>query len=380
MRRLRWVVAGVLAAVAAARGEVSWDEHAVVDGVRWTARATGRWEFELGSDRGDGRALEGTVEGKLVLPATFKNGRVTGICGRAFAGMEGITEVEFPEGMKTIGKGAFAGCTGLTRVIVPDSVFAVEAGAFAGCIALKEVVLGAELWQLNERVFEGCVALERLEIRDGRRGIDIGDRAFADCTGLTRVDIGRRCEAVGAEAFAGCTGLKEVVIHGRMDRRAFAGCDCLERVEWDREGSFSLGIWGDKRTGWGPVYAHPGDAIDSFEGCTGVREVVINAVWPGEFGLAAIFPDAYGEIRHVTILDGSPYVPEGLFRGCAKLEEVVLPDSVKSIKADVFDGCERLKTVRWPAELREVDPNALRGASIEEGPVVAEEHEEGAAE
>ena len=368
MRRLRWVAAGVLVAVAvaAARGEVSWNEHAVVDGVRWTARATGRWEFELGSDRGDRRALEGTVEGKLVIPATFKNGRVTGAGDRAFAGMEGITEVEFPEGFRRIGAEAFAGCTGLTRVVVPDSVYAVEAGAFAGCTALKEVVLGTNLWQLKERAFEGCVALERLEMRDGSRGIDIGNRAFAGCVGLTRVEFAARVHGVGEEAFEGCKGLKEVVIQDRygsvqfgMGRRAFAGCEHLERVEWNRTGSV---------------------AIDAFEGCTGIREVVINAVWPGELGCATIFPDAFGEIRRITILHGSPWLPEGLFRGCAKLEEVVLPDDVKSIKADVFDGCASLKAVRWPAELREVDPNALRGASIEEGPVVAGAQDDGVAE
>lgn len=392
MRAMRWVAAACLAAATAAPGALSWDESATVDGVRWTVHVVRRGEIELGSDQKGKRALDAEVEGVLVIPRELAGKSVTRIGNHAFAGMEGITEVVFPDGLKNIGGEAFAGCTSLQRVVVPDSVSDMGDRAFAGCISLKEIVLGTNLWHLNERAFEGCISLERVEMRDQGRGLRLGARAFADCTGLKQVDIPSRCESMGEEAFAGCTGLHEVVIQGRgpcaslgMGRRAFADCNHLERVTWERSGCFVLEIRREDIPGcissFRPVYARPGDAIDTFEGCTGIREVAINAVWPGQLGLAAVFPDAFGEIRRVTILDGSPHVPEGLFRGCAKLEEVVLPDSVTAIGADAFDGCDSLKSVKWPAGLREVDPNALRGASIEEGPTVASGRpEDGAAE
>ena len=59
---------------------------------------------------------------------------------------------------------------------------------------------------------------------------------------------------------------------------------------------------------------------------------------------------------------------------------MVLPESVTAMGADVFAGCGRLKTVRWPEGLREVDPDALRGSSIEEGPMAAGKRDVEAAE
>ena len=120
--------------------------------------------------------------------------------------------------------------------------------------------------------------------------------------------------------------------------------------------------------------------MDVFEGCRGVREVTLLSPHLQGWGCDKLFPDAYGDIQRAVLAEGSTAVTEGLFRGCAKLEEVVLPESVTSIGADAFDGCDSLKAVKWPTGLREVDPNALRGSSIEEGPVVAGEQEEGVAE
>ena len=368
------VVLGLAVAASGARGAVSWDEHETVDGMRWTARATQGRMFELGSDREGRGAVDDEIEGVLVLPGEFKGGWVTAIGAHAFTGMEGITEVRFPDGLRSIGAEAFAGCTGLTRVVLPDGVYEVGEGAFAGCTALNEVVLGVHCLQVHSRAFEGCSALERIEIRGETGRLSIGDRAFAGCSGLARLDIAGRLLTMGDKAFSGCKGLKEIIVrksgYFMMGRRVFAGCDALERVAWEREVYFSVAMSPDAQGKWSIEQVRR-QGIDAFEGCTGIREVVINAMWPGQFGLAAIFPDAFAKIRKVTILEGSRQLPEGLFRGCAELEEVVLPESVTAMGAGVFEGCGKLKAVRWPTGLREVDPEALRGSCIEEGPVVA---------
>lgn len=364
-------------AACGAWGAVSWDEHPVVDGVRWTGRTTRFREFTIGSDREGGRALEAGTTGVVVLPAELNGSLVKDIDARAFAGLEGLAEVVLPEGLRGIGEEAFAGCTGLRRVVVPSSTHGVGAGAFAGCTALQEVVIGTNVCSVGERAFEGCTALERIEMPEGPRMAEIGSRAFAGCTGLRKFRLSPRVSVVREEAFAGCTGLEELELPAGeyfkwmmlvLERRAFAGCARLERVAWTRPVRVAF------RDG------EDAGGSDVFEGCTGIREVLFHTKWPGENGMSAVFPDAFGNIRRVECLEGSTEIFGGMFRGCAELEEVVLPESVTAMGAGVFEGCGKLKAVRWPTGLREVDPEALRGSSIEEGPVVAGNQDGEAAE
>ena len=379
MRTAAWLAMVLVWAGAAceAWGAVSWDEHPVVDGVRWTGRTTRFREFTIGSDREGGRALEAGTTGVVVLPAELNGNQVKDIDARAFAGLEGLAEVVLPEGLRGIGEEAFAGCTGLRRVVVPSSVHGVGAGAFAGCTALQEVVIGTNVCRIGERAFEGCTALERIEMPEGPRMAEVGSRAFAGCTGLRKLRISPRVWVVREEAFAGCTGLEELELPAGdhftwmmlvLERRAFADCTRLERLRWTRP----------VRVAFRDGEADGGS--DVFEGCPGIREVLFHAKWPGENGVSAVFPDAFGHIRRVECLEGSTEISGGMFRGCAELEEVVLPESVTAMGADVFAGCGRLKTVRWPEGLREVDPDALRGSSIEEGPMAAGKRDVEAAE
>lgn len=361
MRRIHWLAA-LLAAATAAAGAVSWDEHPVVDGVRWTGRATRFREFTMGSDREGRRALDAGTTGVVTLPAQLNGNWVKRIDARAFEGLEGLTEVVLPEGLREIGEEAFAGCTGLRRVVIPDSTSLVDARAFAGCTALQEVFIGTNVWKIQESAFEGCTSLERLTMPEGTRMVEIAPRAFAGCTGLQKLEIPGRTCSIGDGAFAGCTALEELEFpagnHGSLmlavQRKAFSGCVRLKRVAWERPAQFVQEVLHGDDGSRTIVHSPAEDTVDAFEGCTSIREVVLNSKWPGEHGLAVIFPDSCKEIRSVECIPFSTAIAPGMFHGCTALEKVILPVGMETVPEDAFADCPNLKEVMSPPALVDI--------------------------
>ena len=64
-----------------------------------------------------------------------------GAFGGAFEGCTGLTSVDIPDSVTSIGYCAFKGCTGLTSITIPDSVTKIDFGAFEGCTGLKEATV-----------------------------------------------------------------------------------------------------------------------------------------------------------------------------------------------------------------------------------------------
>ena len=136
----------------------------------------------------------------------------------------------------------------------------------------------------------------------------IGNWAFADCIGLTRVTLPESVTEVDIRAFSGCTGLREVVFPKSMTKLgtyAFHGCTSLESVRLP-EGLAEIGS-------------------DVFENCTALHTV---------------------------------YLPEGItkigwkaFRNCTALTEIRLPDSVTEIDTDAFSECGSLTSLVIPKEV-----------------------------
>lgn len=358
MRRILWLAA-LMAAATATAGDVSWDEHPVVDGMRWTGRATRFREFTMGSDREGRRALDAGTTGIVTLPAQLNGCWVKSIGPRAFEGLEGLAEVVLPEGLREIGEEAFAGCTGLRRVVIPDSTSLVGARAFAGCTALREVFIGTNVWKIGESAFEGCISLKRMEMPEGERMAEIGPRAFAGCTGLRKLALAGRTYWIGTGAFAGCAALEKLEITAgdhvslmlAVQRKAFSGCRRLKRVAWERPVQFVQEVVHGDDGSRKAVYSRTEDTVDAFEGCTAIREVVLNSKWPGEHGLAVIFPDSRGKIRSVECIPFSTAIAPGMFHGCTSLQKVVLPVGMETVPGDAFGECPDLKEVVAPPAL-----------------------------
>ena len=125
---------------------------------------------------------------------------------------------EILDGSEKISYDLFNNCPGLTGISIPQSVASIDDGAFNGCTGLKSVTMPGEIIKNGEEqtLFPDCTDLT-VNITDGSTRITSG--LLANCTGLTKINIPESVTEIGADAFSGCTGLKSVTMPGAMTRK-----------------------------------------------------------------------------------------------------------------------------------------------------------------
>ena len=240
---------------------------------------------------------------------------VESVGGHAFEGCSSLISITNLEKVREIGDYAFYDCSSLTSI---DTGYASSLGdsTFVGCNSLERVVLNCStigtcfngLPMIKEVVlgkyvrgtemypaFSGCTNLERVtfnctnvgnwfrnntaikKVILGEGVTAVENDAFANCSGLTSITIGKNVTVIGdgeinssCRVFDNCTSLKQVVFEdGNKD--LFVGCnvyssssrpssrekpeglfyDCpLEKVYLGR----NLSYYTDRRTGYSPFY------------------------------------------------------------------------------------------------------------------------------
>ena len=112
---------------------------------------------------------------EIVIPSTYSLDQegnviegddflVTSIGERAFY-YSGITSIEIPNTVTSIGAEAFRYCENLTSITIPDNVETLGDYAFAACKGLIRIDIGAGVTTIGNNVFSGCSAVEVMIIR-----------------------------------------------------------------------------------------------------------------------------------------------------------------------------------------------------------------------
>ena len=213
------------------------------------------------------------------------------IDSEAFSGRTDIESVIIPDSVTEIGYCAFYGCTGLTSIIIPDSVKKIGDNAFSGCSNLTSIVIPSSVYNMGIGIFNFCTSLKSMKVAEDNQYFDSRD----NCNGIIWTHLGVLAEGcsttviphgvVTIRAFQGCTGLKEIVIP-----------DSVKEI---------------------------GDC--AFLGCTGLKEIVI--------------PDSVTEIGWRA------------FSGCTGLTHLTIPSTVR-LDSGAFQDCTALKTVEIKGEMK----------------------------
>ena len=138
------------------------------------------------------------------------NSGITGIDDYAFKNCKNITDVEFPDTLKTIGDYVFNGCSSLKSVNFPASVENIGECAFANCTSLTEVTL-PEVKTTWAAIFENCTGLKKVTFPKTASPSNTWGNAFRGCKNLETVDLGGATE-IPYCGFMSCTSLKEITI------------------------------------------------------------------------------------------------------------------------------------------------------------------------
>ena len=194
-----------------------------------------------------------------------------------------------------IAANAFKG-TEFKAIHIPDTVCIVKDNAFAQCQNLETISLSKKIVHLPKGFVKDCAKLKRIHYGCNLRVID--DYAFENCASIETFWFDTSLTRIGKRAFKNCLNLTTAVLDENVKdvgEEAFCGCRKLVGV------SFSGGEIKAK----------------TFSGCLALTDCYIHE------GVKRIHPFA--------------------FEKCKRLNELLLPFSVKEISFVAFRGCDTVK-------------------------------------
>ena len=231
----------------------------------------------------------------------------------AFYGCSGLTSLNLPAGIASIGSGAFYGCSGLTSLNLPAGITEIYNYTFEGCSGLTSLTLPAGITSIGEYAFAGCRGLTSLTLPAGITWIE--SYAFLGCSGLTSLTLSDGITEIGWGAFEGCSGLKEVrfCINDNLDTyltkgHPYIGVGCGIKYYINNKEITSIEIPSNVTT--------LGKCV--FQGCSGLTSLTLPA--------------------------GITSISDGTFRDCSGLTSIyVYEEKVPIIGSNVFKGCDAKK-------------------------------------
>ena len=353
----------------------------------------------------------------IIIPNEYRDLPVIGIKKEAFNDREKIKKIFLPNTITYIEESAFKGCKGLKSIEIPNSVTRIEQSAFYGCnnltsmtlpfigngsdkthfgyifslkndsyssyvpASLKEVII-TNATSIGEEAFRDCNGLTRIEIPNSVTSI--GSRAFWDCEGLTRMEIPNSVTSTGISIFYNCTGLKNIYYKGTIEDWCNASINFFVFDEYsimEYSGHFymlneyneyeevtkivipetitKIGAYqfcGFKRIVKIVIpYSVKEIGFAAFKGCQNLTSIIVdekNPRYDSRNNCNAIIDTQTNTLilgcKNTIIPENIKSIGDSAFSNCVNLASIEIPNSVTSIGNRAFEGCRRLTRIEIP--------------------------------
>ena len=275
-----------------------------------------------------------------------------------FAGCKNLVDVDLPTSILSIGLSAFSECESLQAIEIPKGVISVAGDAFYGCKSLEkiEVVPGNSSYYSrsdcnaiikksnDELMLVGC---KETVIPSGVK--QIGEYAFSNSKGLTKIYIPKDIEYIASMAFCGCDGLEHIeVASNNLTYDSRESCNAII------ETATSSLIVGCKNT----IVPKTVTEIEygAFKNCKNLKSISIPD------NVISIENDAFENCENLEKIGLSKNITEiqsGTFFGCKSLKEVDIPQKVTTIGREAFSGCTSLEKITFPEKVSRIEGGAF---------------------
>lgn len=166
------------------------------------------------------------VPSSITISATLAN------AGYIFNERKGLSgEVTIDEGATIIGYNLFYGCRNLTKVNLPSTLTTIRNNVFQNCLSLTSITLPNSVTTIGSSCFSGCQSLSSINIPNGVTTLNA--YVFQNCkalktisipssvtsmlatfvgSGIETITIPSSVTSIGIQTFQGCTSLAEVIM------------------------------------------------------------------------------------------------------------------------------------------------------------------------
>lgn len=149
------------------------------------------------------------LSGEITIPSEVNGQSVTEIGREAFSGA-GITSVQIPASVKTIGTSAFNGCAELTSVVLADGLTEIGDYAFYNCTGLSTINIPDSVEKIGNNAF---INSSFTSITLPSSLTDVGGSIFKGNEALTTVTVNGTNLMINANMFQNCPNLTTVTLN-----------------------------------------------------------------------------------------------------------------------------------------------------------------------
>lgn len=231
---------------------------------------------------------------------------------------------------------------------VTYNVVAVGNNAFGFCEQLEKITLSAGIKKLDFEAFGYCYKLSDITLNDELELIE--ERAFASCESLKLINLPQSVSQIGNYAFSGCVALENVNVDKANNSYA-SDNGVLYSKDFKRliySPAKKMYVTVNEQTTRIESYAFYYAEVVNVAGADNLVEI-------GEFAFEAcksLVSVAFG--NKLTTLETGAFQASGI-------EEINLPQSLKTLSGRVFEACEKLKSIVIPADVTTVGEYCFRG-------------------
>ena len=321
------------------------------------------------------------------------------INGYAFANCVKLPNISYPASLATIGNYAFANCKVLTSTSfqeASDHDLKIYNASFKDCVSLPEVYFPGQLSLLNDSTYQGCTALKDVIFNKNEQykpTLTIGNYTFAQCSLINALSFPGRLKSIGDYTFSDCTYLTNLTFEdsneavtlgsgatGETDRRYMLplfgnsnltslymgrNIDYSELADCSYSPFYNQQFLTDVRFSQAGTVTYCKDYLLykvnnceslilpeslttignwTFRGMSKLGGIVIpNAVTT--IGTYAFADDI--ALESAKLSTSCPWLKEGLFSECGKLQAITIPMVVNKMDTQMFTNCTSLASVTF---------------------------------
>ncbi|MCR4660937.1 MAG: leucine-rich repeat protein [Clostridia bacterium] len=229
-------------------------------------------------------------------------------------------------------------------VYLPDTVKSIAATAFKGSTSIKEIHLSKNTKEISDEAFKNCSSLITVDLNSVKR---IGNDAFSN-TKIKKLNIPETVVEI-TSSFNNCNFLEEIVVN--PNNKIYSSCNGKNVIFDKITKTIIKGCKNSKLPEDAREIMH-----ESFKGCRDIESITIPKT------VVSIGYNAFEnckDLKHVYFdgINGDSQLKQlfsGIFAGCERLLDVVIPDGTEYLANKIFIDCYALKSVYIPESVNHI--------------------------